>query len=223
MSNYTTSSINPILLAVITNFDISLTQATYLITLNILTLGLGNLFWIPLGLKIGKRPVLLLSSAIFFASSIWAAEAKTYGSLLGARIIQGFGASSSEAMGPAVVADLYFLHQRGAMIGFYTFMIAVGSALGGVFGGYVANANPNWRWVFHMDTILTGVVFLATIIFQAETNFVRPQEYETGEGMQRSELQAIRAQGKVNWTKSLGITAWYDKYVIAPSPSFCFY
>lgn len=211
MSNYITASISPILLVVMTEFNTSLTNASYLITLNILALGLGNLFWIPLALKIGKRPVLLLSTAIFFASSVWSAEAKSYGSLLGARIIQGFGASSSEALGPAVVADLYFLHERGAMVGFYTLMIAVGSALGGVFGGYVANANPDWRWVFHMNTILVGVVLVSTVLLQPETNFIRPQEYETGQGMEMSELRAIRANNKSNWLKSLSVTGWYDK------------
>ncbi|KEF54611.1 uncharacterized protein A1O9_09053 [Exophiala aquamarina CBS 119918] len=196
-----------------TDLNINLSQAGYLITLNILSLGVGNLFWVPLSLKIGKRPVLLWSTAIFLASSIWAAEAKDYASLLGARVVQGFGASSSEALGPAIVADLYFLHERGAMVGFYTFMIAVGSALGGVFGGYVANANSDWRWVFHMDTILVGAVFLFTALFQAETNFTRPQEYETGQGVEASEIQAIRANSRSSWLKSLAVTGWYDKTV----------
>jgi len=217
MSNYTTASISPILLAVMTDMNINLTEAGYLITLNILSLGLGNLFWVPLSLKIGKRPVLLMSTTIFLASSIWAAESATYASLVGARVVQGFGASSSEALGPAIVADLYFLHERGAMVGFYTMMIAVGSALGGVFGGYVANANSDWRWVFHMDTILVGAVFLSTALFQAETNFTRPQEYETGQGLEASELEAIRANSKSSWVKSLSVTGWYDKYVVDKS------
>lgn len=41
MSNYITSSINPILVPIIVEFDVSVTKATYLVTCNILTLGLG--------------------------------------------------------------------------------------------------------------------------------------------------------------------------------------
>lgn len=214
MSNYTTASIAPILLPVMKDLKTNLARGGYLITVNILTLGLGNLFWVPLSLKIGKRPVLLMCAAIFFGASVWAAESKSYGSLLAARAVQGFGASSSEAIGPAIVADLYFLHERGAMVGFYSAMIAIGSALGGAFGGYVAHSNPDWRWVLHMDTILVGAVLLATILFQAETNFIRPQEYETGLGMEVSELQRIRTNGKSSWVKNLSVTGWYDKYVL---------
>ncbi|RMZ88233.1 hypothetical protein DV736_g4541, partial [Chaetothyriales sp. CBS 134916] len=68
---------------------------------------------------------------------IWAAVAKSYGRLLGARIVAGFGASALEAVGLAVVADLYFLHERGEKTAFYTLMIGGGSALGGIFGGLV--------------------------------------------------------------------------------------
>ncbi|OBT94853.1 hypothetical protein VE01_06358 [Pseudogymnoascus verrucosus] len=211
MSNYITASISPILLPILLDFKITLTKASYLITFNILFLGIGNIFWIPLSLKIGKRPVLILSSAVFFASSIWSARAQSWGSLFAARIIQGFGASSSEALGPAIVADLYFLHERGAKVGFYTFMIASGSALGGVFSGLVANANPDWRWVFWMNVILTGVCFLATVLFQAETNFERPPEYETGEGLEASQLPDIRARSNASWAKSLSVTSWYDR------------
>ncbi|KIX09064.1 uncharacterized protein Z518_00142 [Rhinocladiella mackenziei CBS 650.93] len=211
LSNYITASITPILVHIIQDFEVSLTKASYLITFNILFLGIGNLFWIPLSLKIGKRPVLLLSSAIFFASSIWAAVAQSWGSLFGARIIQGFGASSSEALGPSVVADLYFLHERGTKVGVYTFMIAGGSALGGTFAGLVADANPDWRWVFWMNTILTGVCFLNTVLFQAETNFQRPGEFETGEGLESSRLASIRARANPSWFKSLKITSWYDR------------
>jgi xanthine/uracil permease len=41
MSNYITATISPILVPIIVEFDISVTKATYLITCNILTLGLG--------------------------------------------------------------------------------------------------------------------------------------------------------------------------------------
>jgi MFS family permease len=213
LSNYITSSINPILVNIATDFDVSLTKASWLITFNLLFLGIGNLFWIPLCHKIGKRPVLLLCTGIFCVSSIWSAVAKDWGSLFGARIIQGFGASASEALGPAIVADLYFLHERGLWVGVYTLMIAVGSALGAVFAGLIARATTDWHWVFWMNVILTGACFLAVLLFQAETNFNRPVEFETGEGLEQSELAIIRARANSAWVQSLSVTSWYDRYV----------
>jgi MFS family permease len=110
-----------------------------------------------------------------------------------------------------MVADLYFLHERGAKIGLYTFAIGGGSALGGVFAGLVANANPNWRWVFGMNAILTGFAFICTIFFGAETNFKRPVDIDNTEGLPVDQLKEIRNGGKRSWLSSLIVTSWYDR------------
>jgi MFS family permease len=145
LSNYITSSIPLILVDVATDFDVSLIKVDWLITFNMFFLGIGNLFWIPVRNKIGKRPILLLYSGIFFVSSVWSAVAKDWSSLFGARIFQGFGTSACEALGPAIVADLYFLHERGLWMGVYWLMIAVGNALGSVFAGLITYATSDRR------------------------------------------------------------------------------
>ena len=212
LSYYITSSLNPILVDIAAHFDVSVTRASWLVSFNVLFLGIGNLLWIPLAQKIGKRPVILICTAMFFASSIWCAEAKTYGSMLGARVIQGFAASASEVLAPSVVADLFFVHERGLWVGLAMFNITFGSSLGGIFAGLVANANPDWRWVFWMDAVLTGVCFLVAALFSPETNFRRPTENEGGEGMHPSELASIRARSNRRWVQSLSVTGWYDRY-----------
>jgi MFS family permease len=47
------------------------------------------------------------------------AAAGSYWSFMGARLINGFGTGANESMLPLVVADMYFLHQRGKYIGIY--------------------------------------------------------------------------------------------------------
>ncbi|OQU99388.1 hypothetical protein CLAIMM_05024 [Cladophialophora immunda] len=210
LSNFGLSAMTPGLTLVIEDFGIAPTQASYLVTLQILVLGVGNLFWIPLSLKIGKRPVMVISSGLFFVATIWSAVSKSYGSLLGSRIISGWCASASEAMGPAVVADLYFLHERATLTGTYTFMIGGGSALGGIFGGLVVNANSDWHWIFWMCAILTGVCFLLIVLFCAETNFIRPEDTEgLDNGQQELVTEMIRT--KYHFGRSLKLWGWYDR------------
>ena len=213
LSNYSTASLSPALVPLIKDFNTTGTKVSYLNTFNILFLGLGNLFWVPISLKIGKRPVLIMCLAIFFSSCVWNAEAKSWGSMLGARILQGFGASASEALGPAVVADLYFVHERGAKVGFYGIMIAGGSSLGGIFAGLVINANPNWRWIFWMDSILTGICLLLTILFLPETNFKRPTDSELSEGSETTMVKSDAGHRKYSWRKSLSVVGYYDRSV----------
>ncbi|KAE8381792.1 hypothetical protein BDV26DRAFT_289218 [Aspergillus bertholletiae] len=106
---------------------------------------------------------------------------------------------------------LVFLHEKDAMVGVYSFIIAGGSALGGIFAGLVANATPNWRWVFGTNTILTGINFLFIVLFQAETNFERPYEYEHSEGLQCSDIAVIKTQVTFSWVESLSVTSWLDQ------------
>lgn len=89
-------------------------------------------------------------------------------------------------------------------------MIASGSAIGSIFAGLVARANSDWRWVFWMDSVLTGTCFLITVLFQPESNFDRPIESETGEEPTAPVVAEIQ-RSKYSWTKSLSIWAWYDR------------
>ena len=50
----------------------------------------------PLSSAIGRRPILLLSSLLALGSSIWKARATTYGSFMGACVLNGIGAGPGE-------------------------------------------------------------------------------------------------------------------------------
>ena len=67
-------------------------------------LGIGNMFWVPLASKFGKRASLLVSTLLQFFVMIWLAEAKSFPSLLGARILQGFAAGAGEVTLIAAIA-----------------------------------------------------------------------------------------------------------------------
>jgi len=66
-----------------------------------------------LSTSFGRRPVYIVSQLICFGSSIWRAKATTYNSFMGACILNGIGAGPAETIQPAVIADIFFLHDRG--------------------------------------------------------------------------------------------------------------
>lgn len=61
--------------------------------------GLGDLILIPLALAIGRRPVYLLSGAILFIGCIIASQNTGYNYHLGIRVVLGFAAGQSGALG----------------------------------------------------------------------------------------------------------------------------
>ena len=62
-----------------------------LIAYSVLAMGLSNLFWMPLALTFGKRPIVIISMAMFLGGIIWSAVAKDYNSLFASRVFASFG------------------------------------------------------------------------------------------------------------------------------------
>ncbi|KPI35977.1 putative MFS-type transporter [Cyphellophora attinorum] len=210
MSQFANGSITPIIVPILIDFQISVAQATRLITLNILATGVGNLFWIPLAQKFGRRPTFIACSMLFFGSAVWCAVATSYSSLLGARTISGLAAAACEVLGVAIASDMYFLHERGTMVGLYAFMQGAGPALGSVFGGLVAHATPQWRWVFWMTAIPSGICMLTVFFLIPETNFRRPIA-DNKAGMTPTEFEQLRRSINLGPQAALSLTRWYDR------------
>lgn len=63
-----------------------------------LCMGLGNFFFVPLSMAIGRRAPFILSSIILLASTIWAARSESFESHLAARCLQGLCAGISDCL-----------------------------------------------------------------------------------------------------------------------------
>lgn len=78
--------------------------------------GVCNLFWVPLMIKYGRRPVYVASFTLYTGIALWAGFATTYSSELCARLILGLAAGAAECLAPLTIVDVFFLHQRGAIM-----------------------------------------------------------------------------------------------------------
>lgn len=110
-------------------FDSNLTDVVQFTGIAILVLGFSNFIWVPLMTCFGRRPTVIVSSLLCFASAIWRARANTYGSFMGACVLvsqalhkfpfltydrlNGIASGPAETAQPAVIADVMFLHERG--------------------------------------------------------------------------------------------------------------
>ncbi len=67
--------------------------------------------------KYGKRPQFLLASVLGVVGSIVCLTAGTnYNSFMAGRVVQGIGGAAYESIIFNVIADMYFVHQRGVRI-----------------------------------------------------------------------------------------------------------
>ncbi|KAJ4353958.1 uncharacterized protein N0V89_005690 [Didymosphaeria variabile] len=146
---------------------------THLIAVNILMLGVSNLFWVPLSYILGRRPVILLSLLLLAFSSMWAGLSTSFDSLLAARFFMGMGGGPADAVSPDVVGEIFFVHERGRVMAFYTVFLAMGSFVGPIAGGYIA-AHDGLAWIHWTNVILSAVTFVICFFLQPETLYERP-------------------------------------------------
>lgn len=153
-------------------FHTDLAGAVQFTGVAILVLGFSNFLWVPLQTAFGRRPVLLASTLVCLASNIWRAKAQTYGSFMGACVLNGIGAGPAETAQPAIIADVMFLHERGAYNTLY-FTFYFGSLMiGPIISGPMA-LHSGWRNFWWLNVALHGVIFILLIFFFPETMWHR--------------------------------------------------
>ncbi|EHY53527.1 hypothetical protein HRR83_003732 [Exophiala dermatitidis] len=178
----TTLSIAPLTPVYMAEWNKSLTQVNLLTGVTVLCLGYANFVIIPCSDIFGRRPTLLVCALISLASCIWQALAKSYHSFLGARVLAGLGPAANESIMATVVADLYFLHQRGRYVGVYFWCYFVGLMIGPIISGNVA-AHVSWRWFFWACTIVQVVEIVGLLLFSPETRRLLEQDPVAAAGL----------------------------------------
>jgi MFS family permease len=83
-----------------------------------------------LAVKYGKRPIYLITSQGLAVTCFWAAGAKSFPSLVAARVVQGFCMAPIECLIPASIADVWFVHERGLYTGLFNLGVLGGINLG---------------------------------------------------------------------------------------------
>jgi MFS family permease len=73
----------------------------------IVAIAFGSLVCNALAVKFGKRPIYLVTTIGLTVTCFWAAAAKSFVSLVAARVVQGFCMGPLEALVPASIADVW--------------------------------------------------------------------------------------------------------------------
>ncbi|KAJ5206440.1 Major facilitator superfamily domain general substrate transporter [Penicillium cf. griseofulvum] len=153
----------------------------------ILVLGFSNFFWIPIQTSYGRRPVLIFSTLICLVSNIWRAMATSYGSYMGACVLNGFGAGPAETSQPEIIADIMFLHERGAYNTMYFTAYFGALMVGPIIAGPMAE-HSGWRSFFWLNVGVLGFVLLLQIFLFPETKWHRIHLEEVAHVVPPSEL-----------------------------------
>ncbi|KAJ4372251.1 hypothetical protein N0V83_004025 [Neocucurbitaria cava] len=112
----------------------------------------------------GRKPILLLTNAIFFVGSLLAGVSVNMNMLIAARAVQGIGGGGLITLVNIAISDLFAMRDRGAYFGIIGGVWALASSLGPVVGGLFTQ-KVSWRWCFYINLPFDGVAFLIILFF----------------------------------------------------------
>ena len=113
----------------------------------------------------GRKPVMLVSLALFLFGSMASGQARTMEQLIVFRAIQGVGAGGMQPVAITIVGDIFKLEERARMQGVFGAVWGIAGLVGPLAGGLIV-ALLSWRWVFYVNVpfgLLSAVLLVVAL------------------------------------------------------------
>ena len=117
---------------------------------------------------VGRRKIVVLGTIIFAAASAACALANSVEFLIGARVVQGVGASMLYSTSLSIVSFAFTKEKRGLGIGVWTGVGTIGQSIGPVIAGLFAT-ELSWRWFFVVNIPIAVVGVVMTLMLVEES------------------------------------------------------
>ncbi|KAI9764478.1 MAG: hypothetical protein M1840_008404 [Geoglossum simile] len=160
----------PLLPLLRTHFHTSAQAINLTIIIYIIFQAISPSIFGPLSDSLGRRPVYLVTLALYVAGNLGLAVNKDiYSVLVALRALQSLGASAAFAVSYGVVADVCVPSERGRMLGPVSMALNLGACVGPAVGGWVAYTSGSYEWVFWALVIVGGILWLGVAALLPET------------------------------------------------------
>ncbi|MBC6461611.1 MFS transporter [Actinomadura sp. HBU206391] len=116
----------------------------------------------------GRRRMFILGTVIFMLASLFIASAGSATALIGARALQGLGASMIMPATLSTVNSMFTGRDRAVAFGIWGSLISGMAALGPLLGGGLANSF-GWRWAFAVNLPIGLLLVIGALRFVPET------------------------------------------------------
>jgi sugar porter (SP) family MFS transporter len=125
--------------------------------------------------RFGRRPLLILSAAIFVFSSVATGLASTFASFVLWRILGGTAIGIASNISPIYIAEISPAPQRGRLVSLNQFSIVVGILLAQIVNAFIArsdlsasahawNLHYGWRWMFCAVAVPSLLFFVGSLL-----------------------------------------------------------
>ncbi|OCL10283.1 MFS general substrate transporter [Glonium stellatum] len=135
----------------------------------------GGFFLAPLAHKFGKSSIIFWSLVGCFAAQIWApcmTGRENYNAYVVSRFVSGFFGGLIPVLGPRILVDIFFLHQRGRAFTAFHMSLDFGTLVGPTFSAFIS-AKTNWPAEYWWSVALIAVSAICVFLFIEDTSYDR--------------------------------------------------
>ncbi|KAL6908839.1 major facilitator superfamily domain-containing protein [Trichoderma evansii] len=165
---FCSSVITADLIGVAKTFNVSMEVSFLTITVFVIGFGVGPMAFAPLSEIFGRRIIYASTLLIAVVFIIPCAVSKNIGTLIVCRAIDGIAFSAPMTLVGGTLADLWRNEERGVPMAAFSAAPFIGPAIGPLVGGFLSDA-AGWRWLYWIQLILAGCVYILLTFTVPET------------------------------------------------------
>ena len=147
------------------NFGSSSTVTNLTLSAFFICYAIGILVWGPMSDKYGRKPVILIGSILYTASSIACALSPNIYFLIFTRIVQGIGSGGITASSAAMVKDCYSGKKRESVLAIVQTLSGLAPMLAPVLGAILLKV-VNWQGTFWTLAAIGLINLILTFLYQ---------------------------------------------------------
>jgi multidrug resistance protein len=141
-------------------YHVSLEVATLTVSIMVCGFAVGPLLWSPLSEIIGRRPVYIISLALYTIFQIPCALSPNIGGLLACRFLAGVFSSSGLSLAGGTIADIWNIEERGMAIAFFAAAPYCGPVVGPIVCGWINVGSHRLDLFFWTNMAFAGAVMI---------------------------------------------------------------
>jgi EmrB/QacA subfamily drug resistance transporter len=111
-----------------------------------------------------KKKLYNMGLVVFTTGSLLCGLSPHIGWLIAFRVLQGFGAVITQALGTAIIVEAFPPYERGRALGIVGSIASTGISLGPAIGGLIIGW-VGWRWIFLINVPIGVIAFFASLRF----------------------------------------------------------
>lgn len=138
-------------------------------------MAVGGFFFNPIANKLGRPSIIFWTLLATLACQVWASQCTgkhDYNSYIVSRLFAGIFGASVGVIGPRMLVDMFFLHQRGRIFTAYHMGLNWGIVVGPTFSA-LFSAHTYWPVEYWWSVAILGFSALLVFFIVPETRFIR--------------------------------------------------